>query len=185
MMRTSVKGIACLGLVAAVLPLTGCMTGLKHAFYEVRGARGKVEFVQDVSPAELERYESIHFEPVASTVGPRLCPAHVRAAYDRHARELARELRERFPGGEPVLTISSEILYFQSKGLFGDAQLLTRVRFTGSGQLVGDALVVVGSKSFREGGADALAETAVDTMGKLLGGEPGSGEGEPGGERDK
>ena len=154
--------------VAALLATTGCTTAAKQAFHEVLGARGVIKFIDEPSPAELDQYQSRRFEPAQTTIGPRLCPPALRRSYDAYADKLVLDLGDRFPGGEPVLTISTEILYFQEKGLFGAAQLLARLKFTGGDRLVGDAIVVVGSKSFRAGGAGALVEASVKTIGKFL-----------------
>ncbi|MGD8453202.1 MAG: hypothetical protein PVJ57_15395 [Phycisphaerae bacterium] len=155
-------------LLAGMLPLTGCTTALKHAYYELRGAKGDIEFIQVVPTHVVESCGGVRFTPVESTIGPRLCPTELRAAYDRYAKRLESDLRERFTTGGPTLELASEMLYFHGKGLFGEAQLLVRVRFTEGGQHVGDALVVVGSKAFRESGKGALAQTAVETVGKFL-----------------
>ena len=155
-------------LAATLLPVTGCGTAAKQAFYELRGAKGTIEFIHELPGEQLDRYGSVRFEPATSDIGVVLCPPGLRARYDECTRELSEELRELFPGGEPTLTILTEILFFKSKGLLGDASFLSRVRFKEQEQLVGDALVVVGSKSFRKGGTDAMAETGVRTIGKFL-----------------
>jgi hypothetical protein len=160
--------IACVVLVAALAPLTGCFSVVTRGYYEVRGAKGTIEFIERLAPGDLARYRSVRFEPATTTIGSKLCPSEVRTAYDRSARNLPLQLRERFPGGDPTLDIATEVLFFQKKGLFGDAQLLSRVKFKEQDRLVGDAIVVVGSKAFREGDANALAETAVKTLGKFL-----------------
>lgn len=158
-------------LIAATLgPATGCgvSTVAKQAFYELRGAHGTILFIDELNVAELGRYRTIRFEPVHSTLGPVLCPPKLRRAYDRYAHRLALELRDEFPGGEPTLSVASEILYFQRKSLLSGAECLTRVRFTEGGQLVADGIVRVESKSFREGGTSDLAEASVETIGKVL-----------------
>ena len=154
--------------VAALLTTTGCTTAAKQAFHEVLGARGEIKFIDEPSPEELDQYQSLRFEPAQTTIGPRLCPPALQRSYDAYADKLVLDLRDRFPGGEPMLTISTEILYFQEKGLFGAAQLLTRLKFTGGDRPVGDAIVVVGSKAFRAGSAGALTEASVETIGEFL-----------------
>jgi hypothetical protein len=155
-------------LVAGLWPTTGCFSVVTRAYYELRGAKGTINFVEPMAVSVPDQCKSIHFEPATTTVGPRLCPPEVQAAYDRDARQLVQDLRQLFPGGAPTLEVSSEIMYFQKKGLFGDAELLVRVRFAEDRQPVGDALVVAGSKAFREGGAAALAEASIKTLGKFL-----------------
>jgi len=155
-------------LTVGVLPLSGCLSAVKHGFYEVRGAKGAIQFVERLVPGDLERYRSVRFEPATTTIGPKLCPPEVITAYDRAALQWCADMRDRFPGREPALRIATDVVYFQRKGLFGDAQLLARLKFTEAERPVGDALVVVGSKAFREGSGEALAETAIKTIGKYL-----------------
>jgi len=158
----------------AVLPilllvsLSGCTTALKQAYYEARGAKSKIIPVTDLEQDALLKYRSVRFEPATTTVGDRICPLELRRSYDRHTTELASELREFYPGGDPGLRVASEILYFQKKGLLSGSQCLTRVQMREGEQLVVDAIVRTESKSFREGGEDALAESNVKALGKFL-----------------
>ena len=168
-MTASVTRWACLLGLAAALSLSGCTTMAKQAFYEFRGAKGSIHFIQPgVEPELFTRFRAVRFEPVTTSIGPYLCPPKLRGEYDDAARELETKLKEYYPGGEPGLTVSGEILYFQRKGIMSGAECLSRVRFTEDGDLVADAIVHVESKSFREGGTSALAETSVQTVGKLL-----------------
>lgn len=146
--------------------LTGCMSVAKQAFYELRGA--KAEVVLNGHAADLQPYASVEFTPVTTTLSDRLCPRDVIAAYDRYLRALPRELEVAYPGGEPRLTLDSEVMYFQSKGIMSQAQMLTRVRMRTGDHLLVDAIVKCESKAFREGGGDDLAETSVKALGKWL-----------------
>ena len=168
-MRASARIAACVLLVAGLTLSAGCTTAAKRAYYEIRGAKGEIRLIDDLTREEFAGYQSLRFEPATTTIGPKLCPRTLRQAYDHYAHRLVDDLREDFPGGEPALAISTDVLYFQKKGLLGAAQLLCRVRFRENDRVVGDALVNVASKGFREGAADDLAETAVETIGKFLG----------------
>ena len=167
-MTTNSKIAGCALLVLGLSLATGCTTAVKRAYYEVRGAKGEFDFIQAPTSGAFDSCQSVRFEPAMTTIGSQLCPHSLCQAYDRHAAEFVNELQSQYPGGGPALAISSEILFFQKKGLFGAAQLLCRVRFTVDGHMTADALVNVGSKGFREGGTDALTETAVETIGKIL-----------------
>jgi hypothetical protein len=154
--------------IALLVLLSGCTTALKQAYYEIRGAKSKIIPVRDLQENALLECRSFRFEPVTTTVGDRICPPELRHAWDRHAAELASELREFYPGGDPGLLIASEILYFQKKGLLSGSQCLTRVKMREGERLIVDAIVRTESKSFREGGEDALAESNVKALGKFL-----------------
>lgn len=155
-------------LACSALWTTGCTTAAKQAFHELRGAKADILFVDKTPQSELDRYQSVELTPVTTTLGDRLCPSSLRRAYDRCARELSGELEDVYTGDEPGLTIDSEIEFFQSKGLLSGALLLVRVKMHAEDRLVGDALVVAESKSFREGGGHDLAEVAVETLGEYL-----------------
>lgn len=155
-------------LAGGLLPGSGCVSLVaRHAFYELRGATGTIRWIEEIKPVQLEPFRSLSFAPATTTIGPKLCPPELLAEYDRQARELARTAPG-FEGGEPTLNISTEILYFQAKGILHGALLLARVTFSGPQGPLGSAIIYVESKSFREGDTGDLAETAVKTIGKFL-----------------
>jgi hypothetical protein len=147
---------------------TGCTTVAKQAFYELRGAKAEVVLNSEPADVDLEPYVAVEFAPATTTLSDRLCPREVIAAYDRHARALTRDLLEAYPGGEPRLVLDSEVLFFQSKGIMSQAQMLTRVRMRDGERLVADAIIKCESKAFREGGGKELAETSVKGLAKWL-----------------
>jgi hypothetical protein len=165
---TRLTGLAAVLVLAALLPLSGCTTAAKHAFYEVRGAQGSMLYIDDLDADELRPCQSVRFEPATTTIGSRLCPPAFLHEYDRAAQAMTEKLRDQFPGGPPVLTITGDVLYFQKKGLLSGAQSLVRTRFTVDGRLLADAIVRVESRAFREGDHAALAEETIDTIGKAL-----------------
>lgn len=170
-MTQRVEVAACVLLAVALAPLTGCSPTslILPVFYELRGARGQIDFVRDIPPAELERFRSVRFEPASTSVGTRLTPPELLRSYDSAARTLEQgELRGKYPGGEPTLAVATEFLYFKSKGLFGEAEVLARMRFNHGERMVGDAIVRVGSRSFHKGGTQALADATAKTVGKYL-----------------
>lgn len=143
---------------------TGCTTALKRAYYEIRGAKGEVKPVAPLSDAQRTEYRGVEFKPVHTTLSPSLCPPAVRIAFDRAAREMTRALDRRFPGGAPVLSVDPEIVYYQEKGLLGQAHLILRARLNNDNAAVADLLVVVVSESFREGDSEALTEEAAEVI---------------------
>ncbi|MBU0639558.1 MAG: hypothetical protein KKB50_11890 [Planctomycetes bacterium] len=158
-------------LIVAPLPLSGCgiSTVAKQAFHEVRGAQAKVRPVRDIASDLLARYQSLRFEPVTATVGEQMCPMQLRRAWDDDAAALTLELSQGgFPGGPPLLAISSEILYFQQKGMLSGAECIARVKMHEDSELVADMIVRAESKAFRAGGEEALAGACIKTLGKFL-----------------
>jgi hypothetical protein len=153
--------ILALVLAAALVTLPGCLTAIRTGIREMRGAQADVLPVSSVPDRAFVRYQRLVFEPATSTVGPSLCPPALLRAYDRAADEVRRDLAGLFPGGEPALRVSSEILYFQKKGLSSAALCLTRLKFFSEGQLVADAIVLAESEAFREGDERALAKASL------------------------
>lgn len=143
---------------------TGCTTVIKQAYYEVRGAHGKVNLVNDVKATTLLPYQSLKFEPASTTLGDKLCPPAVLEEFDRAGSAAALAITEELPGGMPGLTVSTEVLYFKKKGLFSGAQCLARVRARDDRALVLDAVVEVESRAFRAGDEDDLAEASVKAL---------------------
>jgi|GEM_PF-2277336 len=170
------RGWACLdwgSLLAVSLSTTGCFTIAKQAFQEARGAQADVVAVTELRAGTLARYRAIEFLPAKTTVGPKLCPPEVLRAYDYCANQTRAELRRLFPGEEPRLTVASEVLYFQKKGLLGGALMLTRVRLSEGDQLLADVVVKAESESFRAGGEDDLAGASLSALRRFLEGHAG------------
>lgn len=159
----------CMLLAAAFAPLAGCTTVLKQAYYEVRGAKARVVMVEDRDPALLEGVKSVRFEPATTLIGPKITPPALLRAYDAAVQRVAGDLRkEAYPGGEPALTVRSDMIYAQTKGLMSGALCLTRVRMTADDGGALDVLVKAESKSFRAGGEDDLASAAAEALGRFL-----------------
>lgn len=167
-MGTCLMQVAIILLSLTLLPVAACTTVAKRAFYEVRGARGKMLLNAVLPEGALARYQNVRFTPATTSLSPLLCPRDVIESYDRHARTQVNELSDVYPGSTPELVIDTEILYFQKKGLLGRAQLLTRVKLHGDNGLAVDGLVNTQSKAFRAGGADKLARTSVEVLGDFL-----------------
>ncbi len=150
-------------LAASWLGTTGCFTIAKQAYHEAVGAKGDVIPITG-GPEGLSRYRSVEFKPATTTVNDRLCPPELRRAYDRCTGQSAAKLGATFPGGDPKLTVASEILYFQKKGLLSGAFMLTRVRMSADTDLIIDALLRAESDAFRAGGEDDLARASCEAL---------------------
>lgn len=171
-----------LGILAALtlwMSQMGCSTVVKHAYYEVRGAKVKIMPAQAAVSRDqiVERfapYQSYTIEPATTTLGPEMCPPPVLTTFDETARALPSDektsegLAREYPGGEPSLHVALEIQFVESKGLFGTALLFGRLRMTDGPTTVLDAVVMTQSKSFREGGREELAEETAKGIGRFL-----------------
>lgn len=145
-------------LVAALAPLTGCMTAIKQAIREVKGAGGDVFLNADLPLDVIERYDSVRFELSTSDVSDKIVPRGVLSAYDASAQEFTRDrLSKVFTGGSPELRVRATMIYFQSKGVLSAAELLSRVRATDGEKLIFDAIIRAESDAFSAGGESALA----------------------------
>ncbi len=154
------------GLSAAMLlSAGGCTTAIKQAYYEVKGADGDVRLLNDPSPEALRPFAAVRFTPVTTELPPRYCPPALLQEYDRCARQAVAALRPEYPGEGPTLTIDSEILYNQGRGLLSAGLLITRLRMRDEqGNLVVDALLRSESKSFREGRGEHLAASSIEAL---------------------
>jgi hypothetical protein len=155
--------------VAALLPMAGCSPTdvILPAYYELRGAKGTIQWIDEPPVGSLDAFSSVYFEPLSNSLGRRLCPPPLVRDYDQTARAYEASLKK-YPGGAPTVNVASDVVYFQSKGLLSGALLLVRVKLAADGRQIGDGLLRVESKSFREGDASDLAETAVRTVTKYL-----------------
>ena len=167
-MRTKRIQVASLLILTTLFPLAGCTTAAKQVLYEYCGARAKVHLVNELGEHELMPYQSVHFESSTSTVTPHICTFSLLRKYDDSCQTMEHDLRDEYPGGEPALRVSSEINYFQRKGLLGSAMCLTRVKMRDGERLVVDAVVLAVSNAFRAGGETALAEASAKAIGKFL-----------------
>lgn len=171
--RNSVTVVRRLGilltLALAVLPATtGCRYVATQAFAEVRGAQAEIHTPAPVSSNAFQRFRDVEFLPARSDFGGRMIPRALLRAYDDSGIEAIGKLRDRFPGGEPVVRIATEILYFQSKSLMSGAEALARVQFVDGSSIVLDSIIRAESESFRAGDEVALARAIMDAIVRLL-----------------
>lgn len=157
-----------LALLALLLTQTGCTTALKQAYYEVRGAKGDVVLVNNVSPDVVLKYESVEVEPVTTTLTPKVCPRLLVNAFNRDLKKMPEYTAAHYSGGGPKLTGKGEILYFQPKGLLGPALFLTRLKFYDGSEVVIDAILRVESKSFRDGDEEDIAEAGAKGLAEFF-----------------
>lgn len=159
-------------LLTAVLlfPLSGCARAIKQAYYEFRGAQSEIMLISGFAENTLTPYRSLHFEPATTTVGNTICPPRLLRCFDQYLAEAAADLRRLYPGGQPGLRITNEVLYSQRKGLLSQAMCLARVRMYDAEDqhLVVDAIILTESKSFRQGGRSDLAASTVKALHQFL-----------------
>jgi hypothetical protein len=158
-----------LAALAALLPVAGCSPTdvILPAYYELRGARGTIQWIEEPAVGSLDTFRSVYFEPLSNSVGHRLCPPRLVEDYNQTARAYEDSLNN-YPGGSPTVNVAGDVVYFQNKGLLSGALLLVRIKLTADGRQLGDGLLRVESKSFREGSAGDLAEAAVRTVARYL-----------------
>jgi hypothetical protein len=147
------------GLTLTVVP--GCSSVVKQVIAEGRGAKAELMPLRPVATRELSGFQGVSFSPARTELPPSLCPPRLLSEYDREAARRVEKLAKHFPGGEPALTVDTDVLYFQEKSLFGSAECLTRVKLRSGGSLVVDALVRAESRSFRAGDEEGLAKACV------------------------
>lgn len=169
MTRADARGLVPGLALVLLLPLCGCMSAVKQAYYEVKGAEGDVRLLNDVAPEALRTFGAVQFTPVTTALPPRYCPPAVLEEYDRCARQAVTALKPQYSGAGPTLTIDSEVLYGQGKGLLSAGLLITRLKMRDEqGNLVVDALLRSESKSFREGRGEHLAASSIQALTKWL-----------------
>jgi hypothetical protein len=155
-------------LCAALTAATGCRYVATQAFAEVRGAQAEIHTPAPVHSSAFERFRDVEFDPARSDFGERMIPRALLRAYDDAGIEAIGKLRDRFPGGQPVVRIATEILYFQSKSLMGGAEALARVHFSDGSSSIFDSIIRAESESFRAGDEAALARAIMDAIVRLL-----------------
>jgi len=161
--------LTALAMALALLPLTGCMTIVKQAYYEIKGAQAKIVLNEDMTDRTLLDYKGVKFESLKRSVGERIVPQTFVTAFDHATAETLVDLKEEYPGGEPALTVKTEVSYFQRKGFLSSPLSLTRLHVMAGERQIIDAMVLAETKAFREGDGDAaLAEATVKAISKML-----------------
>ena len=155
-------------ILSGLVSTTGCMTAVKQAYYEVKGAQGDVRPNSTISETALSTYDSLSVDPVKTTLAGKLCPAEVVRATDTAMRAMKEDLNEDFSGSGKKLRLATEIYYFQKKGVLSGGMLVIRLYGYEDDRTVLDALVLGETNSFREGGEKDLAEAATYSIGEFL-----------------
>ena len=167
-MRSSTCRSAGLILVLSLAPLGGCSRAIKQVYYEFRGAKAKIHPVREADPSVFAPYKSISFSPATTQSGELICPPSLLSEFDRAASEVVAELATQFPGGEPTLRISTDILFCQRKGAFSVAEVLARIRMTGGDKTIFECLVKSESKALTQRGEDDLSRACAKALGDFL-----------------
>lgn len=155
-------------VLLSVLPSTGCMTAVKQAYYEVKGAQGDVRPNAPVADLAAAGYQSLTIDPVKTTLAGKLCPPEVVRAMDVSLGAMKEDLGVWFPGNGKSLRLSTEIYYFQKKGVLSGGMLVVRLYAYDGERVVIDALVLGETNSFREGGEKDLTNATAYAVGEYL-----------------
>ena len=157
-------------LVCAVQ--AGCMSRARREVVgAVRGASGKV--VTRESPPNLAHFQGMSVDSIQVAAGlevPSEIPAMVRQAYLDAGADLGLP-----PSGSPTLKVSGEIIHYETAGTIDHAIgpleeiiLRTRLRESGSEQILGEANLVGRSKTTTSSGLHNLAKGAGKALKKWL-----------------
>ncbi len=154
-------------MLCALIPLTatGCSTLIKRGFKELRGAQTEIVPVSSYSPEFGRAYGQVRFSPATTTLTPRVCPGVLLSSFDRWVNDLWAETG--ISGGGSA-DVSTEIIFFEKKGIFSQGQLIARVRVREGGATVADFLLHTENESFRAGDEDDMAKSAAKQLIKLL-----------------
>lgn len=174
-MHNCFRGAAVFGLAALTLGSVGCSTVAKQAWYEVRGAKAELILNHPVGERALADYQGVRFMPATTDLSQRLLERDALQRYDRTVAKKQEELQDVYPGGQPELVISTDVLHAKKKDLLGAAQVLARVKMRDGERVVVDAILNVQSHSFREDKPGELAEVGAREIAKFLRKQKGEG----------
>ncbi|MCH8963872.1 MAG: hypothetical protein IIB58_02840 [Planctomycetes bacterium] len=169
MNRKSIFVVFALFLCAANV---GCVSrAIREGAGAVRGASGKVVELQ--APSSLAHYRGLTIESITVAEGlsvPSDIVTLVRQGYADAAKDLVLT-----PGGSPALSVSGEIIHYETGGTVSKAigplqEVIVRTQLidAGSKQFLGEANLVGRSKALTSGGAHNLAEGAGKALAKWL-----------------
>lgn len=167
-MKMSVRQPLLLVALAGLLSTTGCVSAVKQAYYEVKGAQGDVRPNIAIGDLALSSYNAITVDPVKTTLAGKLCPTEVVRAMDAAMRGMKEDLNADFSGDGKSLRLSTEIYYFQKKGILSGGMLVVRLYALEDDRTVADALVLGETNSFRERGEEDLAQAATGAIAEFL-----------------
>lgn len=150
----------------------GCMSRARREVVgAVRGASGKVVVLE--SPPSLAPFRGISVDSIQVAAGlevPIEIPEMVRQAYLDTGADLGLSA-----GGSPTLQVSGEIIHYETAGTIDHAIgpleeiiLRTRLRESGSEQVLGKANLVGRSKTTTTSGRHNLAKGAGKALKKWL-----------------
>jgi len=109
-----------LALGMLLVPLSGCTTAAKQAFYTAVGAQGKFYELKAVDPNLLASYRSIRVDPFTNELGQRVPRAVVTEVNDQTPKAIA-DSALFYPEGKPLRVRGTIIHYTGRSGLKGSA----------------------------------------------------------------
>ena len=157
-----------LTLAGSLIVLSGCSSAVKQVYYEFRGAKATIHAVREVDRGVFAPYKSLSFAPATTQSGEDICSPSLLREYDIAARNVIETLADVYPGGPPTLQITSDLLFFQEEGIFGAAEVLTRVRMADGERTIFECLVKSESKAISKSGHDDLSQACAKALGDFL-----------------
>ncbi len=150
----------------------GCVSRvIREGTGAVRGASGKV--VELHTPSSLANYRGLTIESITVAKGLRV-PSDI-VTLVRQGYADAHDGLVLTPGGSPALSVSGEIIHYETGGTVSKAigplqEIVVRTQLidAGSQQFLGEANLIGRAKALTSGGARNLAEGAGKALSKWL-----------------
>ncbi len=146
-------------LLASTLPGTGCSFLLKRTYKEAKGAGAKAADVPGTVQTDFREYKGVQIEAPRSELGDLVVPAFLDSVKPMLVAQLTQpsedgEVPAVFPGGEPVLTVTPQIMWYHERGgaggiLGSDSFAIGLFRLSANGTEVGRVQVVTKSGASR------------------------------------
>ena len=144
----------------------------KRGFKELKGASAKVQEIRAPRAADLQMYKSVRLGQVTNEIH-RLCPPGMFTGLKTYLPAALTEIKDVYPGGEPVLTLDLHIHYAQKGGglkaaIGSDQYLISRVYLRGPDtNPVGELILIAHSEAMRTSEGD-MAKAAATKLARYL-----------------
>ena len=112
------QGLIVVGF-SLLIAASGCMTATRRAIKEAKGADSDIEPVPGTHTRELGKYRGVEIRPVWSDLGGLVDTRFSDTLNEVLQMKLCRGRRPVFPGGEPILTIEPEVMFYMMHGSMG------------------------------------------------------------------
>ena len=151
---------------------TGCMTAVKRAYKEGKGASSKAEPVRlpGTELADYTRYKSVQIVPPRTNLGNLVTPEFKSHLVSSMRQALVEDEEAIFKGGSPTLTIEPEVMWYHRGGIggvFPEKFAVVLFWMKEGNNEIGRIQIVTKSEAARTED-DALAESAAGRLAKYL-----------------